>query len=70
MIVDTYKTQQQGKSQTEKVKAAISTLEQTKQDLSAQEGSVNAATPDTWVNVRNGARASLEAAAQKLRDVE
>lgn len=43
-LVDNYITQQQGQGQTEKIKANISKLEQTKQSLTKQVGMVNAAT--------------------------
>jgi hypothetical protein len=69
-LVDNYMTQQQGQRQTEKVKANISKLEQTKHDLLRQEGMVNASTRDNWVSVRDQARKALEEAAQRLREVE
>ncbi|MFA5362706.1 MAG: hypothetical protein WC335_05605 [Candidatus Omnitrophota bacterium] len=69
-LVDKYKTQQQGQKQTGKVKANISKLEQTKQDLSGQLGMVNDATRDTWVGVRDQARKVLEESAKRLREVE
>ncbi len=69
-LVDNYKTQQQGQRQTEKVKANISNLEQTKQGLSVQLGMVNAATQDNWVSVRDQARKVLEEAARSLRKIE
>jgi hypothetical protein len=69
-LVDTYKTQQQARMQTEKVKANISKLEQTKQDLSEQSEMVNAATQDNWVSVRDKARKVLEESAKRLQEVE
>ena len=69
-LVDTYKTQQQGRMQTEQVKANISKLEQTKQYLSEQSGMVNAATKDNWVSVRDNARKVLEEASKRLQEVE
>ncbi len=69
-LVDNYITQQQGKKQTEGVKANISKFEQTKQGLSEQLVMVNAATQDNWVSVRDQARKVLEEAAKSLREVE
>jgi membrane-associated HD superfamily phosphohydrolase len=69
-LVDNYLTQQQGQRQTEKVKANISKLEQTKQDLSGQLGMVNASTRDNWVSVREQARKALEEAARRLHEVK
>jgi hypothetical protein len=69
-LVNTYKTQQQARMQTEKVKTDISKLEQTKQDLSEQLGMVNAATKDNWVSVRDKARNALEEASKRLSEVE
>ncbi|MCK9604482.1 MAG: hypothetical protein M0R66_09005 [Candidatus Omnitrophica bacterium] len=69
-LIDNYKTQQQGKAQTEKVIANISKLEQTKQGLSRQLGMVNSATQDNWPSVRDQARKALEEAARRLREVE
>jgi hypothetical protein len=69
-LLDTNITQRQGQGQTEKVKADISTLEQTKQGLSEQLAMVNAATQDNWVSVRDQARKALEEAASRLREVE
>jgi len=69
-LVDTNITQRQGQGQTEKVKADISTLEQTKQGLSEQLVLVNAATQDNWVSVRDQARKELEEASRRLREVE
>jgi hypothetical protein len=69
-LVDNYITQQQGQKQTGRVKANISKLEQTKQDLSEQLVMVNAATRDNWVSVRDQARKALEEAARRLHEVE
>ncbi len=69
-LVDNYIKQQQGQPQTEKVKANVGKLEQTKQGLSGQLGMVHAATRDNWVSVRDQARKALEEAAQRLREVE
>jgi len=69
-LVDKYITQQQGQRQTEKVKANISKLEQVKQGLSGQLGTVNAATRDNWVSARDQARKALEESAIKLHEVE
>jgi hypothetical protein len=69
-LINSYKTQQQGKMQTEKVKANISKLEQTRQGLFEQLGMVNAATEDNWVSVRDQARKALEEAARILREVK
>ncbi len=69
-LVDNYITQQQGQKQTGRVKANISKLEQTKQDLSEQLVMVNAATQDNWVSVRDRARKALEESAKRLREVE
>ncbi|MCK9604170.1 MAG: hypothetical protein M0R66_07425, partial [Candidatus Omnitrophica bacterium] len=69
-LIDNYKTQQQGKAQTEKVIANISKLEQTKQGLSRQLGMVNSATQDNWPSVRDQARKALEEAARRLHEVE
>ncbi len=69
-LLDTNITQRQGQRQTEKVKANISMLEQTKQGLSEQLVMVNAATQDNWVSVRDRARKELEEAAKRLREVE
>lgn len=69
-LVDNYITRQQGQRQTKSTKAAISTLEQTRQDLFKQIEMVNAATRDTWVSVRDQARKALEEAAQRLREIE
>jgi hypothetical protein len=69
-LIDAYTTQQQGQRQTEKTKANIGTLAQTKQDLSVQLGMLNVATQDNWVSVRDQARNALEEAARKLREIE
>ncbi len=69
-LVDTYITQQKSQTQTEKVKANISKLEQTKQGLSEQLGMVNAATQDNWVSVRDQASKALEESARRLQEVE
>jgi hypothetical protein len=69
-LVDTNITQRHGQSQTEKVKADISTLEHTKQSLSEQLVMVNAATQDNWVSVRDQARKALEESARRLREIE
>jgi len=69
-LVDTYIIQQKSLIQTEKVRANISKLERTKQDLLGQEGLVNASTPDTWVVIRDQARKLLDESAQRLREVE
>lgn len=69
-LVDNYTTQQQGQKQTEKVKANISKLEQTKQGLAEQLVMVKAATQDNWVSVRDQARKALEEAARRMREVE
>lgn len=69
-LVDTNITQQQGQKQTEKVKANINELEQTRQGFSEQLGMVQVATPDNWVSVRDQARKVLEDAAQRLREVK
>jgi hypothetical protein len=69
-LVDNYITQQQGQKQTGRVKANISKLEQTKQDLSEQLVMVNAATRDNWVSVRDQARKALEESARRLHEVE
>ena len=69
-LVDNYITQQKGQRQTERVKANISKLEQTKQGLSEQFGMVNAANQDNWVSVRDQARKTLEEAARRLQEVE
>ncbi|MFA5145635.1 MAG: hypothetical protein WC723_06525 [Candidatus Omnitrophota bacterium] len=69
-LIDNHITQQQGRGQTEKSRANISKLEQTKQGLSRQLGMVNAATRDNWVSVRDQARKALEEAAQRLREIK
>ncbi len=69
-LIDNYKTQQQGKTVTVKVKSNISKLEQAKQDLSQQLKIVNAATQDNWVSVRDRARKTLKEATERLREVE
>jgi hypothetical protein len=69
-LVDNYMTQQQGQRQTEKVKANIRKLEQSKQGLTEQLGMVNAATQDNWVSVRDQARKVLEESARRLHEVE
>jgi hypothetical protein len=69
-LVDNYITQQQGPKQTGRVKADISKLEQTKQDLSEQLTMVNAATQDNWAGVRDRARKALEEAERRLQEVE
>jgi len=69
-LVDNYIKQQQGQRQTEKVKANINKLEQTKRDLSKHLGMVNATTQDNWVSVRDQARKALEEASSRLYDVE
>ena len=69
-LVGNYITQQQGRKQTEKIKANINNLEQVKQDLSEQSGMVSAATQKNWVSVRDQARKVLEEAAIRLREVE
>jgi hypothetical protein len=69
-LVDNYVTQQQNQGKTEKVKNNISKLEQTKQDLSKQLVTVNAATQDNWVSVRDRARKSLEEAESRLHEID
>jgi hypothetical protein len=69
-LVDNYLKQQQNQGQSEKVKANISKLGQTKQDLSMQLGMVNAATRDNWVSVRDQARRALEEAESRLHEVD
>jgi membrane-associated HD superfamily phosphohydrolase len=69
-LVDNYITQQQNQRKTEKVKNNISKLEQTKQALSAQLVTVNAATQDNWVSLRDQARKALEEAESRLQEVE
>ncbi len=69
-LVDNYIKQQHDQMQTEKVKAAISKLEQAKQGISEQLGMVNTATQDNWVSVRDQARKVLEEATKSLREVE
>jgi hypothetical protein len=68
--VDNYIIEQQRKKQTEKIKANISTLEQTKQALSEQLVPVSAATADNWVSVRDQATKELRKATKKLQEVE
>ena len=69
-LVDNYITQQHNQKLTEKVKANISKLVQTKQGLSEQLGMVNAATQNNWVSVRDQARKVLEEAAKRLHEVQ
>ncbi len=69
-LIDTNIKQRQGQARTEKVKADISTLEQTKKGLSEQLVMVNAATQDNWVSVRDQARKALEEAVIRVREVE
>ncbi|MFA4992730.1 MAG: hypothetical protein WC571_02050 [Candidatus Omnitrophota bacterium] len=69
-LVDNYLIQQQGQEQSEKVKANISKLGQTKQSLFDSLKMVKDATQDNWVNVRDQARKELEEAAKRLREVE
>ena len=69
-LVNNYLTQQPGQKQTEKVKANISKLEQTKQDLFEQLGKVSAATQANWVDVRDQANKALQEAAKRLHEVE
>jgi hypothetical protein len=69
-LVDNYLKQQQGQNQTEKSRANISKLEQTKQGLSEQLGRLNAATQDNWVSTRDQARKVLKEATKRLREVE
>jgi len=69
-LVDSNITQQNSQRQTEKVKANIHKLEQTKQDLSEQLVMVNSATQKNWVSVRDQARKALKEAAKRLREVE
>lgn len=69
-LVDNYKKQQQDQTQTEKVTAAISSLERAKQVLLGQLVMVNTATRDNWESVRDQARKALEETAKSLREVE
>jgi hypothetical protein len=69
-LVDTYKTQQQGQKQTEKVMANISKLEHAKQVLLGQLKMVNTSTQSNWVSVRDRARKALKETAISLREVE
>ena len=69
-LIGNYKTQEQGKRETEKVISNISMLEQTKKSLSENLKMVNVATRDNWVSVRDQARKALEEAANRLREVE
>jgi thiamine biosynthesis lipoprotein ApbE len=69
-LIDNYKAQQQVQGETERVKANISKLEQTKQGLSEQIVMINAATQDDWFSVRDRASKVLEEAAKRLREVE
>ena len=69
-LVDNYIKQQQGQGQTAKVKANISKLEQTRQNLSEQLVLVTAATLDNWVGVRDQASKVLKEAAKELQEVE
>lgn len=69
-LVGSYLAQQQAQGQTEKVQTNIINLEQIKQSLSGQLGSVNAATQENWVSVRDQARKALEEASIRLREIK
>ena len=69
-LVENFKTQQQGQKRTEKVMAALSKLEHSKQVLIVQLELVNTATRDNWVSVRDQTRKALEETAKSLREIE
>lgn len=69
-LVDDYLARHKGAAQTDQTKVNVSMLEQARRSLEEQLKLVGAATPDTWVSVRDEARAVLADTAQRLRDVQ
>jgi hypothetical protein len=68
--VEDYIIEQKDQKQTEKVKVNISKLEQAKRGLSGELETVNAATRENWVIVRDQASKILKEATIRLREIE